>query len=208
MTAAEAMKEIERLRFAVNVGLANSFRAFLRNIGTEPSVRDLLALAESREIAFEILKRLILLSRLRVDSRYVNRFDVPLATYLWILSRTSPDLARAGAEATADLPRTWWADQVSGYILGDWSQRPSDSTSAGTTVITGDAASSNTTNVSATTSRFSLEPPSEFEAAKELSQVRSDSGEGPRARYMGASGNGAHPTFTTVNVSKRARDRR
>jgi hypothetical protein len=196
------MNDIERLKFAVNVGLANSFRAFLRNINSEPSVSELLVLAGSREVALDVLKRLVSLSRLRVDFRYLNRFDVPMATYLWVLSRTFPELARAGAEATADLPRTWWADQVCGYILGDWSQKPAASTSAGVTIMSGDLTNVNTTNVAATTSRFSIEPLPGFETSKESSQVKSDADESSEVRYTEENGNGAVPTYTTNSASK------
>lgn len=117
MSPVEAMNEIERLQFAVRVGLANSFRVFLRNISSDTTVKELLAAAKSRDIASQILQRVFSLSRLRVDFRYLHRFDIALATYLWVLSRTFPELAAAGAEAAVSLPRTWWSEQVSRYVL-------------------------------------------------------------------------------------------
>ena len=117
MTVPDAITEIERLPFAVRVGLANSFRTFLRNISSEPVVKDVLAKAHSREVAIQLMQRVSSLSTLRVDLRYLHRYDIALATYLWILSRTFPELASAGAEAVAAVPRTWWAEQVSRYIL-------------------------------------------------------------------------------------------
>jgi hypothetical protein len=173
MTAAEAMKEVEHLKFAVRIGLANSFRAFLRNISSEPSVDELLVLARSRDVALQILQRILSLSKLRVDFRYLHRFDIALATYLWVLSRTSPELAPAGAEATAYLPRTWWTEQVCKYILGDWSQKPATVTSVGVSHISGDLANVNTTNVAASTSLLFPESLLGFEPAKEPLQVNS-----------------------------------
>ena len=92
-------------------------------------MKDLLALAASREVASEILQKILSLSRLGVDFRYLNRYDVPLATYLWVLSRTHPELAIAGAEAIARLPRTWWAQQVARYVLDGVSRKATASTS-------------------------------------------------------------------------------
>jgi hypothetical protein len=117
VTISEATTEIESLPFAVRVGLANSFRTFLRNISSEQVVRDLLGRADSRAVGMQLMQRVSSLSTLSVDLRYLHRYDISLATYLWILSRTVPELAAAGAEATAAVPRTWWAEQVARYIL-------------------------------------------------------------------------------------------
>jgi hypothetical protein len=173
MTAIDAMKDIERPEFAVRVGLANSFRTFLRNIGSEPAVTRLLSLAKSRDVASEILRRIFSLSKLPVDIRYSHRFDTPLATYLWVLSRTFPDLARAGAETTGNLPRTWWTEQLCGYILGEWSQRPIGVTGIGVVHTPGDLANVNTTNVATSTSTFFPSSQVDFVPAKQSIEVTS-----------------------------------
>jgi len=177
VTALEAMNEIERLRFAVRVGLANSFRAFLRNITSEPSVNELLVLAKSRDVALQVLQKVLSLSKLRVDFRYLHRFDIALATYLWILSRTYPEFATAGAEATAYLPRTWWTEQVSGYILGEWSRRSSTPTNIRVGNISGDLSNANVSNVAASTSRFLPDSLPGFAPAKGTLQVTSNATE-------------------------------
>jgi hypothetical protein len=171
------MNDIERLKFAVRVGLANSFRAFLRNISSEPSVNELLVLAKSRDVALQVLKRVLSLSKLRVDFRYSHRFDIALATYLWILSRTYPEFATAGAEATAYLPRTWWTEQVSGYILGEWSRRSSTPTNVSVGNIPGELSSANVTNIAASTSRFLPDSILGFAPAKGALQVISSATE-------------------------------
>jgi len=173
MTAKEAMADIEGLKFAVRVGLANSFRAFLRNASGEPSVGELLDLARSRNAALEIWKRVVSLSKLRSDFRYVNRFDLALATYLWILSRTFPELARAGAEAAADLPRTWWTEQVCQFILGEWSQKPTTVASSGARHVAGNLASINTSNVASSSSIFFPNTVLDFAPAVEANQASS-----------------------------------
>lgn len=173
MNAEEAMKEVEHLKFAVRVGLANSFRAFLRNISSEPSVNELMVLGKSRGVALQTLQRVISLSKLRADFRYLNRFDIPLATYLWVLSRTFPELARAGAEASAYVPRTWWTEQVCRYILGDWSQKPSTVTAVGLRKTSGDLAAVSTANVAASSSVFFSESSLNFDPARASSNANS-----------------------------------
>jgi hypothetical protein len=174
MSVLDAIKDIEHPGFAARVGLANSFRAFLRNISDEPSVVELLALTQARVAAQQVFERIISLSKIRGDIRFLHRFDIPLATYLWVLSRTSPDLARAGAEAAAYLPRTWWTEQVSNFILGEWSQK-SIVSSTGRDVISGGVAhlNTNTSNVASSSSVFFPESPIDFEPEKE--SVRIDS---------------------------------
>jgi len=173
MAVVDAMKDVEHLKFAVRVGLANSFRAFLRNISVEPSVNELLASSKSRDVGLQVLQRVLSLSKLRVDFRYLHRFDIALATYLWVLSRSFPDLARAGAEATAYLPRTWWTEQVCNYILGDWSQKPATVTSVGANHISGNLTNVDTSNVAASSSVFFPESLIGFEPAKESFAVSS-----------------------------------
>lgn len=175
MAFADAMMEIEHLKFAVRVGLANSFRAFLRNISDEPSVKELLVLAKSRDVGLLISERVNALSKLRVDFRFLHRFDVPIATYLWVLSRSHPDLARMAAEASANLPRTWWTEQVANYILQEWSQQSPTLTNV--SVITGNAANSTTSNVASGTAVFLSGSPPDFAPTKERPQVRSETNE-------------------------------
>jgi len=150
MTFSDPTTEIESLPFAVRVGLANSFRTFLRNISSEQAVKDLLAKADSREIAVQLMQRVSSLSTLSVDLRYLHRYDISLATYLWILSRTKfPELAAAGAEATALVPRTWWADQVSRYILNGFATRSNTGTNIQAGYGTQNMSSSNVSSSSA-----------------------------------------------------------
>lgn len=152
MTTMEAMKIIEEPKFATRMSLANSFRIFLRTISSDPAVNDLLVSAKSRDAALTIWKRLVSLAEQRTDFRYLNRFDVALATYLWILSRTQPDLARAAAEKTGNLPRTWWTEQVSGYLLGEWLQKTPATTSYQVHMTRG--INVNTSNVAASSETF------------------------------------------------------
>lgn len=149
------MDQIERLQFTVNIGLANSFRVFLRNIASNSAVRELLSLARSEEVGAAILRRVLFLTDLRSDFRYLNRYDIPLATYLWVLSRTQPDFAVAAASAVADLPRTWWADQTARHVLSQAQSQtgaPSDVALLG---VIPDARSFNASNVVSGTSVFS-----------------------------------------------------
>jgi hypothetical protein len=148
------MAQIERLQFAVSVGLANSFRVFLRSISSDKVVKELLASAASRKVAAEILQKILSLSSLGVDFRYLNRYDIPLAAYLWVLSRTHPELAIAGAEAIARLPRTWWAQQVARYVLEGLSNKATTASSSYTVVVPPGSSSVTTSNVTATNAQF------------------------------------------------------
>jgi len=128
VSIAEAISEIERMDFSARLGLANSFQVFLRNISNDPSVKAVLDSTKSPENSQRVLQRVLSLASLKTDFRYLNRYDVPLATYLWVLSRASPALAAVAAEACSNLPRTWWTEQVVRYILDDVSKRTSTPT--------------------------------------------------------------------------------
>ena len=67
MTFIDAINEIENLKFAAQVGMANSFRIFLRNISEEKAVKELLGLAKSRDMGLKILDRIVSLSKLKLD---------------------------------------------------------------------------------------------------------------------------------------------
>jgi hypothetical protein len=164
------MNQTERVQFAVRLGLANSFRVFLRNISSDAVVAELLDAAKSRHVALQVLERVLSLSRRGVDFRYLHRYDIPLATYLWLLSRTWPEFALAGAEAVANLPRIWWAEQVARYILQALS-RKSD-TAAGTPLlrVSGNWANVSTSNVAAGMSQIIHGGQSGFASPQESSR--------------------------------------
>ena len=137
----------------------------------------------------------------------MNRYDIPLATYLWVLSRTFPDLALASAEVCVKLPRTWWAERVTDYILGEWPQKPATATSAGVlyspptnTLIT------NTTNVAARTSIFLADPLSASAPAGDSVQVRLETTETSSETTLASSGEhaGVSPAFTVGTPEKNA----
>ena len=204
MKTIEAMKDVEGLDFAVRAGLANSFRAFLRNISSEPTVVTLLDVAKSRDVALEILQRIISLSKLRVDFRYVHRFDIALATYLWVLSRTSLELARAGAEAAASLPRIWWTEQVCGYILGEWAKKPATTTRIDVSHPSGEFTSASTTNVAAvTTSILFSSSLLDFTPAKGSSEVRSSTEAASVVQHTDMNENNTPLLYTTDTAPER-----
>jgi hypothetical protein len=178
MTTTETMRTIEQQKFSMQMSMANSFRMFLRNLNSHPAVKTLLDSAKSRDVALTIWKRLLSLAEQRGDFRYLNRFDVPLATYLWVLARTQPDLAQSAAEKTGFIARTWWTEQVSAYLLGQWPQKTATTTSTQFRV-TGNI-NANTSNVTASSEIF-------------LSDTLSGS-----SLITGAVTSSANPTDTTV----------
>ncbi len=198
MTPAEAMSEIERMPFALRLALSNSFRAFLRNISNEPAVKDLLASAQSREVALQLLQKILSLSKLRVDFRYLHRFDIPLATYLWILSRTHPNFANTGAEVGIYVPRTWWTEQVARYILEEFFSK-SDTPKNLLVSRHGVLSDVNTTNVAASTSRFTAEPLPGFVPTEQVKWTTKSTGEGSTVRHSDLGENGL-PSFDTAQA--------
>jgi hypothetical protein len=153
-------------------------------------------LATSEDGALQILQRVLSLSKLRVDYRYAHPFDIPLATYLWVLSRTSPDLAQAGAEVAVDLPRMWWSEQVCRYILGGWTQKP---TTVGVRRMSADSANADTSNVAAgSTSLFFSDSQHGFPPAKESIKVNVNADQTSAAQKTVNEGkNGGPPSYTT-----------
>jgi hypothetical protein len=175
MAVEDAMNEVEQLEFAVRVGVANSFRAFLRNVSEEEPVKELLAQSAANDVGLKILQRVLSLTKLRVDFRYLHRFDIAIATYLWVLARSFPDLARGAAEATANLPRVWWTEQVGNYILRDWSRKSTSVTN--TSLIPPSFTNFSTSNTTASTAVFLPESPAVFGGAVVSRIAGGESGE-------------------------------
>lgn len=89
-------------------------RSFVRALNEVPAVRALAAEARGSEaVASKVLGRVLVLSRLKIDTRYENPNDVAMAAYLQVLLLTSRDLYAAAADAVGTAHNVWWAVQLS-----------------------------------------------------------------------------------------------
>lgn len=117
MSLNEIMKEIESHEFSAYLNVASDFKTLLRIAEKQEAVLDLLDELDFYEARQIILTRIIALSRIEIDPRYENPWDIPLTIYIWLLSLKDFDLANAAAEILAHLHQSWWAMRISRYIL-------------------------------------------------------------------------------------------
>jgi len=120
MSVSAIVDEIESQEFDSLVGVASGRRTFFRAMEGTDQFRALvgfLALAPGASEA--ILDRIRLLAGLRVDPRYENPKDAALAAYCWGLTKANREYGRVAAEIIAEAPQTWWAREVSGFVLHD-----------------------------------------------------------------------------------------
>src|SRR5262249_8196271 len=84
MTLAETMEAIERDEFAAELSLAAGAQSFRRAVTENDLFRQLLPLA--KEAPEDLAARIETISRLDIDERYENPFDVALSAYMLALS--------------------------------------------------------------------------------------------------------------------------
>lgn len=111
------MEIIESYEFLAQVGVASDLRTFQHAIQRHPAV-----LALSQHLAFstprkQLLGRIFRLSKLRIDPRYENAADTPLAVYLSLLAQQHPPVAALAAEIVSHIPQCWWADKTARHII-------------------------------------------------------------------------------------------
>jgi hypothetical protein len=117
MTLAETMEAIERDEFAAELSLAAGAKAFRRAVTEHDLFRQLLPLA--KETPEELAARIETISRLDIDERYENPFDVALSAYILALSDV-PEKRKLVYEAVQAVLRTrklWWADAFARELL-------------------------------------------------------------------------------------------
>src|SRR5439155_26116475 len=106
--------------FAARLGVANSLEMFYALIGSEEAARDLLALTRDRSIGYRVLSHAVSLVKEQDDIEYQNPRDAAIATYLWVLIQTQPDLANMLSASALNTPRLWWARKVGlNFVRGE-----------------------------------------------------------------------------------------
>jgi hypothetical protein len=112
MTLPQALHELESHDFAAGLGLANNVEMLYTAMASRSAVRDLVGLCGNRDDAFRLISRAVSLVKEQDDVSYRNPRDAAIATYLWVLAQTQPDLAQLLAASVLNAPRFWWARKV------------------------------------------------------------------------------------------------
>lgn len=118
MTLQQLVERIEGTEFAVELGVASLAETFVRGLQAQQEVADLyLALRTDSDRKYKLMDRVDALARREPDVRYDNRWDIPLATYVWVLDRIDPPLASIAAERVLSVRNLWWARHVANLVL-------------------------------------------------------------------------------------------
>lgn len=112
MTWQEALENIESIGFAAEANIASNLSTFIRIIGATEAIRTLEADPELSKKTHGLASRALELCLRSPDLRYRHRWDVALATYIWMLGIHNPQNARIMSQIVQRLPRCWWASQI------------------------------------------------------------------------------------------------
>lgn len=112
MTLQEIMRLVEGHEFAARLNLASDMRTLLSIALQQDEIRRLIELLEKPEAQEEVLRRVVQISRQRIDPRYENPGDAALAVYVWVLNVRGSRLARLAADAAIEAPHCWWAEKI------------------------------------------------------------------------------------------------
>jgi hypothetical protein len=106
------LTRIESQSLAAQVAVVGGLRPFVRALRATEPVRALsAAVRDEKDLAWQVLGRLIELTRLRIDARYENPNDVAMAAYVMVLS-AAPSLFAMAVDAVLSAQNVWWATQL------------------------------------------------------------------------------------------------
>ena len=117
MSIIENMKEIESHSFAARLNMASNFSGVLQIAQKEVCVQSLLQELKQSIALDQLLRRIEVLTRQRIDPRYENPWDTALTVYLWTTSLINPEKAKIAAYQVDQLPRCWWAREICSHLL-------------------------------------------------------------------------------------------
>jgi hypothetical protein len=120
----ELFEAIESQEFAAVVNLASDLRTFLRILSSEKAVEALAARMGEPGAGASVSQRITFLTHDTGNEGQEHPWDPALATYLWLLGKTDPALAKAAAEKIAGTPRCWWAAKLAQSILSPGTDSP------------------------------------------------------------------------------------
>jgi hypothetical protein len=158
MNLKEAFGRIDSPEFALRMNAASTLPVFTDAVRSEAAVEEVEARLRSKTLDPGVLvDRIKALQSIATDIRYENPRDVAFAVYLWVLSRTAPDIALIAAETILSIPQIWWSRQLAGQTLRDKRNESAGSTLAPITyhvAVVGNAA---TLPIELSTFPFSVE---------------------------------------------------
>jgi hypothetical protein len=114
----ELFERIEGARFSAAVNVASDLKTFLRAVNEQPETRDLLGLMATPEVRRAVRDRVVTLTGAANDRYHEHPHDVPVATYVLLLSMKDEDVARDAALHVSGTGPWWWADQVVNMNFG------------------------------------------------------------------------------------------
>lgn len=111
-------EQIEGIKFQANLAVASGVRLFQLGLQTHETIRllvsELKAAPQDRMLVYEHVLEL-----LKCDSNpgYLNRCDIPIAAYLYVLSCVDQELAHAAARAVLKADSLKWAIRIADQVL-------------------------------------------------------------------------------------------
>lgn len=117
MNIKDAVREIESHKFTAYLNAASDLNTFFQAMQIQKASIDLFEELDDLENQQFLLNHILDLSERRVDPRYENQWDTPLAVYLWLLNLKDLSLARIAATVVLQVPQCWWAKKIANYIL-------------------------------------------------------------------------------------------
>ena len=126
MIPEDMLAEIESADFAAGLSIANDVAMFARIAARSHAVRSLaweLEVPAKRKCLIERIKRLVSVEA-APDFRHPH--DVPIAVYLFLLSKVDPADAEHGAATVEAAPSCCWALQVVGACIRGGTVPPLD----------------------------------------------------------------------------------
>jgi|GEM_PF-4789945 len=117
MNINKLFRSIESSGFIAELSVASDFRTLMNGIKSKHKIKELFDLIdENNELSVELFVRAVGLAREQVDDRYLNRWDIPLTIYLWMVDLFNKNLSKFLAIVIDDIKNCFWANKLARYI--------------------------------------------------------------------------------------------
>lgn len=117
MNINKLFRRIESYEFIAELSVASDFRTLLDGIKSKQEIRELFDIIDAKdELSVELFVRAVGLAREQVDDRYLNRWDIPLTIYLWIVDLFDKTLSKLLANVIDNIKNCFWAKRLARYI--------------------------------------------------------------------------------------------
>jgi hypothetical protein len=129
---------MESIDFAGRLSIASTPSGFVAVLGQQPEFHALVeAVNEDFEMKSTLVSRIDSLSRQSVDIRYLNPWDTALASYVYALKVTDPNVANVAACVVHEAPNILWARRAAdSAILGSQDPTADEDTLIFSTITT------------------------------------------------------------------------